>query len=227
MFTVKPLPEQVDPAQLAKLRACETATIGHFLHAPFMHPEIRAVIPGQRVAGTAVTVLVPGVDGTIMHWALGHVRPGDFLIVDRAGDRRHACWGGVVAVAAKEAGVVGAAIDGYGTDFEEIRQQGVPMWCLGASPITTKPLGLEGAFNVPVSCGGVTVHPGDAILADESGVVVLRPWEIDRVVEEAMRRQTLEPDRLKRLRAGEKLHEITGADAKVRAALAPMDAGKN
>jgi regulator of RNase E activity RraA len=220
MFTVKPLPQPVDPAQLKKLQACETATIGHFLHGPFMDPEIRAVLPERRVAGTAVTVMVPAVDGTMMHWALGHVRPGDFLIVDRAGDRRHACWGGVVAVAAKEAGVVGAAIDGYGTDFEEIRAQGVPMWCRGPSPITTKLLGLEGAFNVPVSCGGVTVHPGDAILADESGVVVLRPAQIDWVVEEAMRRQRLEPDRLRRLRAGEKLHRITGADVKVSEALA-------
>ena len=220
MFTVTPMPAQVDPAQLDKLRACETATIGHFLHGPFMHPQLKAVIPGRRVAGTAVTALVPGVDGTMMHWAVGHVRGGDFLIVDRAGDRRHACWGGIVAIAAKEAGAVGGAIDGYGTDFEEIRAQDVPMWCLGASPITTKLLGLEGAFNVPVSCGGVTVHPGDAILADESGVVVLRPWEIDWVVEEAMKRQRAEPETVRRLRAGEKLHDVRGAGDKVRAALA-------
>ena len=219
MFTVKPMPAPVNPAQLEKLRQCETATIGHFLHGPFMHPEIRAVIPGRRVVGTAVTALVPGVDGTMMHWAVGHARKGDFIVVDRAGDRRHACWGGVVAIAAKVAGVAGAAIDGYGTDFEEIRQQDVPMWCLGPSPITTKLLGLEGAFNVPVSCGGVTVHPGDAILADESGVVVVRPWEIDYVVEEAMKRQLAEPETVRRLRAGEKLHEIRGAGPKVRGAL--------
>jgi len=223
MFTVKPLPPQIDAARLARLATCETATIGHFLHAPFMHPGLRAVIGGRRVAGTAVTALVPGGDGTMMHWAIGHARPGDFVVVDRAGDRRHACWGGILAVAAQAAGIAGAVIDGYATDFEEIRAQDVPLWCLGPSPITTKLLGLEGAFNVPVSCGGVAVRPGDAILADESGVVVLRPDEIDGVVEEALRRQVAEPARVRELRAGGKLHELTGAGAKVRAALAPGD----
>lgn len=221
MFTVKSMPPQIAPAQLDRLKACETATIGHFLHSPFMHPSLRAVIGDRRVAGTAVTAVVPGGDGTMMHWAIGHARKGDFLVIDRAGDRRHACWGGVLAVAAKEAGIAGAVIDGYATDFEEIRAQDVPMWCLGPSPITTKLLGLEGAFNVPASCGGVSVQPGDAILADESGIVVLRPWEIDAVVEEALRRQVAEPDRVKRLRAGDKLHELSGAGDKVRAALAP------
>jgi regulator of RNase E activity RraA len=220
MFTVQSMPRPVDPAQLEKLAACETATIGHFLHSQFMNPAIKAVLPGHRVVGTAVTVLAPGMDGTMVHWALGHARPGDFLVIDRAGDARHACWGGVVAVAAKAAGIAGGAIDGFGTDFEEIRAQGVPLWCRGASPITTKLLGVDGGFNVTVGCGGVAVHPGDPILADESGVVVLRPEQIDWVVEEAMRRQNTEIDRLRRLRSGEKLHVITGAGAKVEAALA-------
>jgi 4-hydroxy-4-methyl-2-oxoglutarate aldolase len=221
MFTVNPLPPQIDPALLARLATCETAIIGHFLHAPFMHPQLRAVIGGRRVAGTAVTAVVPGVDGTMMHWAIGHARPGDFLVIDRAGDRRHACWGGILAVAAKSAGIAGAVIDGYATDFEEIRAQEVPLWCLGPSPVTTKLLGLEGAFNVEASCGGVAVRPGDAILADESGVVVLRPWEIEDVVAEATRRLAAEPERMQQLRAGKRLHDLTGAGDKVRAALAP------
>lgn len=221
MFTVKPLPPRIPEDKLQKLRRCETATIGHFLHAPFMHPQLRAVIGERRVTGTAVTALVPGGDGTMMHWAIGHARPGDFLVVDRAGDRRHACWGGVLAVAAHEAAIAGAVIDGYATDYEEIRAQDIPLWCLGPSPITTKLLGLEGAFNVPVSCGGVSVQPGDAILADESGIVVLRPWEIDAVADEALRRQAAEPQRMRDLRSGKKLHELSGAGDKVRAALAP------
>ena len=219
MFNVKPLPDQINSMQLDKLLKCETATIGHFLHSPFMTPKIKAMIPGRRVVGTAVTALVPGVDGTMMHWAVGHARPGDFLVIDRAGDLRHACWGGVVAVAAKEAGIVGAVIDGFCTDLEEIRQQDVPLWSFGPSPITTKLLGLEGAFNISVSCGGVTVHPGDAILADESGVVAIRPWEIDYVFSEAMKRQNAEPETVRRLRAGERLHEIRGAGGLVRASL--------
>lgn len=220
MFNVASMPDVIPAHLLDRLRLCETATIGHFRHTGFMNPDLRAVLPERRVTGTAVTVLAPGMDGTMMHWAVGHARPGDFLVVDRAGDSRHACWGGVVTVAAKEAGVIGGVVDGYGTDFEEVRAQGLPLWCRGASPITTKLLGLEGGFNVPVSCGGLTVHPGDAILADESGVIVLRPWEIEHVIGEAMRRQEAEPSRVGALREGQKLHDLSGAGDKVRAKLA-------
>ncbi|WP_426958657.1 RraA family protein [Muricoccus radiodurans] len=219
MFRVGDLPEPIAPEKLAKLAECETATIGHFLHSQFMDPQLGAVIPERRVAGTAVTVLVPPVDATIMHYAIGHARPGDFMVVDRAGDHRHACWGGVVEIAAHIAGVVGAVVDGAATDYEEIRRTGLPVWCRGPSPVTGKRLGISGAFCVPVSCGGVMVNPGDAILADESGVVVIRPDQIDWVVEEALRRQTAEPGIIARLRAGEKLHMITGAGAQVEAAL--------
>jgi 4-hydroxy-4-methyl-2-oxoglutarate aldolase len=215
VFNVLAMPEPVSPGLLEKLAMCETATIGHFRHTGFLDPALRAVLPGRRVAGTAVTVLAPGMDGTMMHWAVGHARPNDFLLVDRAGDARHACWGGVVTVAAKEAGVVGGAVDGFGTDFEEVRAQELPLWCRGPSPITTKLLGLEGGFNIPISCGGVIVHPGDAVLADESGLLVLRPWEIEETVAEALRRQAAETLRLKSLREGQKLHILSGAGSKV------------
>jgi regulator of RNase E activity RraA len=115
--------------------------------------------------------------------------------------------------------VAGAAIDGPATDFEEIRRTGVPVWCRGPSPVTVKRLGLSGAFCVPVSCGGVMVRPGDAILADESGIVVIRPDQIEWVVEEALKRQAAEPETIRRLRAGEKLHAISGAGAQVAAAM--------
>jgi regulator of RNase E activity RraA len=91
------------------------------------------------------------------------------------------------------------------------------LWCAGPSPITTKILGLGGAMNVPVACGGVMVNPGDAILADECGILVLAPGEVDEVAEEALARQAREPDLLRRIEAGEKLGAISGATAKVTA----------
>jgi 4-hydroxy-4-methyl-2-oxoglutarate aldolase len=214
-FTLAPMPAQVDAAQLARLAEVETATVGHFRHDGFMDPALRAVLPERRVAGTAVTVRIPGPDSALLHHALGLVRPGDFLVIDRCGDRRHACWGGVVTFNAKHAGVVGAVVDGYATDFEEVRRRDFPLWCLGPSPITTKILGLGGALNLPVSCGGVTVRPGDAVLADESGILVLDPAEIDAVADEALARQAREPEVLRRIEAGEKLGAISGATAKV------------
>jgi 4-hydroxy-4-methyl-2-oxoglutarate aldolase len=211
VFVLNPLPAQIPTALVALLEQVETATVGHVLHAGFVDPTIRAVLPEKRVAGTAVTVRIPGADSTLLHHILGLVRPGDFLVIDRCGDTRHACWGGVVTNAAKFAGVVGAVIDGPATDFSEIRRCEMPMWCRGPSPITTKLLGLEGAFNVPVTVGGQTVSPGDAILADESGVVVLKPTEAEAIAKRAIGMQEREITTLKRIHAGEKLADISGA----------------
>lgn len=218
MFTINPLPEQVPDDVVALLEQVETATVGHFLHSGFVDQRLRAVLPEKRVAGTAVTLRIPGADSTLLHHVLSLVRPGDFLVIDRCGDVKHACWGGVVTHAAKIAGIKGGVIDGPATDFSEVRKVGMPLWCAGPSPITTKLLGLEGAFNVPVSVGGQTVEPGDAILADESGVLVLKPAEARAVAERAIGMQENEVKLLERLRNGEKLPEISGATAKIEAA---------
>ncbi|MBI3512766.1 MAG: RraA family protein, partial [Proteobacteria bacterium] len=106
MFELHDMPKPLDPGLLKRLTEVETATAGHFLHGQFLDLAIRAVLPDVRVAGTAVTIAIPGADSTLLHHALGLVRPGDFLIIDRMGDTRHACWGGVVTYAAKLAGVV-------------------------------------------------------------------------------------------------------------------------
>ena len=138
MFEIHPLPEQLPRDLVSLLEQVETATVGHVLHSGFVDPAIRAVLPEKRVAGTAVTLRIPGADSTLLHHVLSLVRPGDVLVIDRAGDTRHACWGGVVTHAAKVAGVVGGVIDGPATDFSEVRRCDMPLWCRGPSPITTK-----------------------------------------------------------------------------------------
>jgi regulator of RNase E activity RraA len=218
-FTVHPMPPPVDAAVLAKLARAETATIGHTRLAGFLDRRIQAVLPGSRIAGTAVTLQIAGPDSTLLHHALGLLRPGDVLVVDRLGDDRYACLGGGVALAAQLAGSPGAVVDGPCTDFSELREHRYPVWCRGAAPITTRLLGLGGALNVPVACGGVTVRPGDAVLADESGVLVLPADEAEAVADAALARQAREQALWARLRAGEKLGEVSGASAIVRAAL--------
>jgi 4-hydroxy-4-methyl-2-oxoglutarate aldolase len=219
VFDIRPMPTQIPDAVLAKLREVETATVGHVLHSQFAANEIRAVLPEKRVAGTAVTLRIPGADSTLLHHALSLVRPGDFLVIDRCGDRTHACWGGVVTNAAMLAGVVGGVIDGPATDFNEVRRVGMPLWCLGPSPITTKLLGLEGTLNGPVSVGGVSVEPGDAVLADESGVLFLKPWQAEEIADRALDMQKREIDLLARLEKGERLPDISGATKMVMAKL--------
>ncbi|MDR0578447.1 MAG: RraA family protein [Candidatus Accumulibacter sp.] len=210
-YTLNPLPGQIPENVLALLRRVETATVGHVLHTGFVDREIRAILPDARVAGTAVTVRIAGEDSTLLHYVLGLVRPGDFLVIDRGGDSRHACWGGLVTNTARLAGVVGAVIDGPATDISEIRRCQMPVWSRGASSITTKLLDFGGEFNVPACVGGQIVCPGDAILADESGVIALKPGEAEAIARRAIEMQETELVSLERLRKGEKLADISGA----------------
>ena len=151
---------------------------------------------------TAVTVHQPGVDGTIIGYRARPACPGDVLVVDRCGDTRHAGFGGVVAYAAKTAKVAGVIIDGVVADIGEIRQYGVPVWCRGLSAITTKRIGLGGSFCAPVACGGVAVRPGDVIIADECGVVVLDPADAEAAADRAIAMQDAEVKTRARLDAG-------------------------
>ncbi|UHS58441.1 RraA family protein [Agrobacterium vaccinii] len=221
MYVIKDMPAQVPQEDLDLLSGVETATVGHWRLLGFMDRQIQPLLPGRRVVGTAVTLAIAGPDSTLLHHATGQLRPGDILVVDRLGDDKYACWGGGVTVAAKAAGAVAGIVDGPCTDLTEIQVSDFPMWSRGLSPITTRLYDLGGGFNIPVSCGGAVVMPGDAILADESGVLVIPRDEVRAVSEEALKRQETGKKREASVRDKvQKLGDMTGASAKVLAKLA-------
>jgi 4-hydroxy-4-methyl-2-oxoglutarate aldolase len=211
MYVLNPLPKPVDRALLDLLVQAEPAVIGHFRFTGFMSPAIRAHFQDRRIAGTAVTLRAPGMDGAMVHYAVGQARPGDVLVIDRCGDESIATIGGAVAYAARAAGVVGIIVDGLVTDLGELRQYGVPVWSRGTSAVTVKTLGLGGEFCVPVSCGGVGVTPGDAVLADENGILVLPAEDIEAAVQRALQMVQDEKRTLARIDAGEKYPDIMGS----------------
>lgn len=221
MYVVKPLPPQITSEQVALLEKAEPATVGHIHLIGFMDIGMRGILPDTRIAGTAVTVRCPGPDCTMIHYALGQARPGDILVIDRCGDRTYAATGGAVAYAARAAGIKGIVLDGVVSDLGELRQFGVPVWARGSSVVTTRHLDLGGEFCTPISCGGVSVRPGDAILADENGVLALRPELIETAAKEAIRMQAAEKELFAKLDAGQKLPDISGATQRVMAKLAP------
>lgn len=225
MFIVNPLPAPVDPELIALLARAEPATIGHFLDFGFVDPAIRALWQVPRIAGTAVTVRCAGNDSTIVHYALGQLRPGDVLVIDRFGDTRHAAVGGGVAFAARASGCVGIIIDGVATDIGEIRDYAVPVWARGLSAVTTKRPFDNGEFCVPVSIGGVAVMPGDAILADENGILVLRPEQIAEAAPRAIAMQAAEAPRLREVAAGARLPELNGTNKRLAEILAEQAKG--
>lgn len=210
-FVKNPLPASLPQALIDKLEMVETATVGHFLHSVFVDREIAATDPSLRVAGTAVTLRLAANDSTLLHDVISTLRPTDILLIDRSGDTKHACWGGVITNAAAICGFKAGIVDGPVTDVNEIRRNAFPVWSRGRSSITTKLYAQSGAFNVPICIGGVTVNPGDAVLADESGVIVLDPAMAEGIADKALAMQAAELTLIARLKAGEPLGAITGA----------------
>lgn len=189
----------------------ETATLGHFLDDGFMVPGIQSLLPDTRAFGPALTVRLPGSDGAALVEALSVAAPGEVIVIDRCGDLRHACFGSVTATAAQARGVAAVIIDGFVTDRSALLALGLPVWCRGQSPITTRNRGISGEVGGTISCGGVMVRRGDIILADESGVVALSPDRVGDLARTALAMQEAETGILARLRAGETLREINAA----------------
>ncbi|SEF88441.1 RraA family protein [Bosea lathyri] len=220
MFDIRQRAASENDGPVALLLDVETATLGHILTGGFMAPSIQRLNDDGRICGPALTVSVPPDDGVILGHAMTLARPGDVVVIDRQGDERHACWGAVMTAAALAAGVAGVIIDGFVTDVAAIRAAGLPVWCRGRSPLTTKLLGRGGSIHADVTCGGVRVRSGDLILADESGVCVLGPSEALELAEKALAMQATEPGIIARLAAGERIDEINGSRALIEQARA-------
>jgi regulator of RNase E activity RraA len=124
-----------------------------------------------------------------------------------------------VTIAAKAAGAKAGVVDGPCTDLEEVEASDFPMWSRGIAPITTRIYDLGGRLNKPVSIGGVVVMPGDAVLCDESGVLVLPANEAEAEARQAIARQASGLVTQGKVAAGAKLGELSGATAKVLAGL--------
>jgi 4-hydroxy-4-methyl-2-oxoglutarate aldolase len=214
-YEIGATPAQISAEVVALLEQTETATVGHWRWWGFCDRRIQPLLRKRRVAGTAVTIAIPGPDSTLLHHALGLLRPGDILVVDRLGDDRYACWGGGVTVAAKAAGAKAGVVDGPCTDLEEIETSDFPMWARGMAPITTRILDQGGRLNMPVSIGGAVVMPGDAVLCDDTGVLVLPPGEAEAEARRAIETQERGLRTQDRVAKGEKLGEISGASAKI------------
>ncbi|WP_306118543.1 MULTISPECIES: RraA family protein [unclassified Roseitalea] len=222
-FNLRAMPPPLPSALIERAVNVETATLGHMSFIGFPDGAIAAISP-MRTAGTAVTLALPGPDSAVLHHACGFVRAGDVVVIDRLGDRRHACVGGGVARALKQRGCAGVVIDGPATDLDEIRAEGLGVWCRGTAATTTTALAFGGYLNVDICCGGAVVHPGDLIIADMSGVAVVPAAESAQTVAQALERQDRADATMIALSEGRALGELSGATARLRAMPAPAPA---
>ena len=215
-YILHEMPKQVNQGLIEKCSRTETATIGHIRHMGFADRRIQNVLNNNlTISGTAVTLAIPGQDSTLLHHIVQFLRPGDILCIDRLGDDKHACLGGGVAAAIVASGCNGVILDGPCTDVPEIEQYELPVWCKGTSPITTRIYDNCGSFNVPISVGGSVINPGDVVIADFSGVLIMDPESAETDVDWALAKMSKEFDGHKKMLAGEKLGVLSGASQKV------------
>ncbi|MCD4851534.1 RraA family protein [Arthrobacter sp. AK01] len=197
------------PTLLGDLAAVSYPTIGHFLEDGFVSPAIQSLLANVKIAGPAVTVRIEDHDAIAMNHALLALQLGDVLVVDMGGDHQHAPVGAVTAAAALAQGAAGVVVDGVATDVLELREAGLPVFARGTSCLTTKRLyGTGSAVNVPVHCGGVEVNPGDLVLGDDNGLVILSPEAAREVLGKALASDAAEPAILARITSGEPLESI-------------------
>jgi RraA family protein len=175
-----PLP---DPAVLAELAGFELCWLIDAMGTGLMDAQIHAVYqPVPRVAGTAVTVkTVPG-DFKVVPWAVDLLGPGDMLVIDGCGEDQHAIWGDFVSARAKAVGCAGVVVDGAARDIAGIEALQLPVFARAVTPRGPARSG-PGHVNVPVSCGGVSVLPGDIVVADSTGIVVIPSADLNSVLE--------------------------------------------
>ncbi|MBY9006222.1 MAG: 4-carboxy-4-hydroxy-2-oxoadipate aldolase/oxaloacetate decarboxylase, partial [Candidatus Lokiarchaeota archaeon] len=139
----------------------------------FVNPKIKPIFRGMKLCGPAFTVqTVPG-DNLMLHKALEKAQEGDVIVATVGGEYDYGYWGDLMSVQAKAKNLGGLAIDGCIRDSEEIIEMGFPIFSRGASIRGTIKSTL-GLINYPINFGGTVVNPGDLILGDDDGMVVVR-----------------------------------------------------
>jgi regulator of RNase E activity RraA len=151
---------------------------------------VRPLWPCAKIVGRAVTMKIKpmGLDKPKHHLGtlpIDAAQPGDVIVIDNGGRPDTSCWGGLLALAAKTKGISGVIIDGACRDVDESRDVGFPVFARGAVPMTARGRVMQESYNQEIEFAGVQVHPGDLVIADGSGVVIIPRSKEEEVVREA------------------------------------------
>lgn len=163
---------------------------------------IRPLTHATRIAGPAFTIEVRPGDNLMIHAAMAMAKPGDILVIDGKGDTSVALMGAIMLSACKKLGFGGVVLDAAHRDTEELLELGFPVYSVGANPNgPTK--NISGRINWPITCGNTTVNPGDLIIGDADGVVVIEREKAGAMLALAEKKYEDEQARLTAIAAGD------------------------
>jgi RraA family protein len=165
---------------------------------------VAPLAPSMRIAGPALTVEVRPGDNLMIHAAMAIAKPGDVLVIDGKGDETSALMGEIMVSQCKAMGLAGIVIYGSVRDTEALCEMGFPVYAVGANPNgPTK--NIPGRINWPISVGGASVNPGDLIVGDADGVVVIERDKAAALLDAAAQKVADENKRLEGIRGGGQL----------------------
>lgn len=174
---------------------------------------IRPMFDCPKIVGRAVTIKITAAGMTKSKYHIGvraidAASPGDVIIIDNRGDINNNCWGEILSMAAKMKGVSGVVVDGAVRDVDACREFGFPIYAKGAVPITARGRVMEESFNEMIRIGDIQVRPGDIVMADINGVVIIPEEKIDEVLETAEDILKKEEAMIEELRKGVSILEV-------------------